>query len=59
MAGIGNTMHTLKKWSVHQDDQGWLFLLALTQYVDDFPQLEPEASMDSATVAEEVPGEPA
>jgi len=31
-----------------------LFLLALSQYVDDFPQLEPEASTDSATVAEEV-----
>ncbi|CAK0909372.1 unnamed protein product [Prorocentrum cordatum] len=31
-----------------------LFLLALTQYVGDIPQLEPEACIDSATVAEEV-----
>ena len=31
-----------------------LFLLALTQYVDDFPQLEPAASTDGAVVAEQV-----
>ncbi len=34
----------------------WCFQLILTQYVDDFPQLEPAASAESATVFEEVLG---